>query len=62
LTTFDFIKIDPFDIDGTTPISVPTLDHILTPIVEIAPEVVLVDSLTMPPQSSTKVVVPPPLV
>jgi len=44
LTTYDVIKIDPFDIDDTTPTFIP--------ITNIAPEVVPVDSPTTLAQSS----------
>jgi len=54
LTTYDVIKIDPFDIDDTTPTFVP--------ITNIAPEVVHVDSPNTLAQSSPEVVVLLPLV
>jgi len=62
LNKFDVIKIDPFYIDDTTPTYAPTLEPVLTPITDTTPEVVLVDSLTTPTQSSLEVVVPLPLV
>ena len=43
LTTSDVIKIDHFDIYDTTPTSIPTPEPILTPITNIAPEVVPID-------------------
>ena len=58
LTTSDVIKIDPFDIDDTTPTSVPTLEPVLAPIIDITPEVVLVDYPTTHVQSSPEVMVP----
>jgi len=62
LTTYGVIKIDPLDIDDTTPTSVPTPDHVLAPIIDTALEFVLIDSPTMLVQSSFELVVPLPLV
>ena len=58
LTTSDVIKIDPFDIDYTTLTFVPNPKHVLDPIIDTTLEVVLVDSFTVPTQSSPEVMVP----
>jgi len=57
LITSYVIKIDPFNIDDTTPTSVPTPESVLSPIADTTPDLVLVDSPIMPAQSSPEVLV-----
>jgi len=45
---FDVIKIDHFDINDTIPTFVPTPEHVLEPITNTTPKVVLIDSPTTP--------------
>jgi len=54
----DVIKTYPFDIDDTTRTTLPTLEPVLAPIIDIAPEVLPVNSPTTHAQSSPEVVVP----
>jgi len=62
LTTSNVIKIYSFDIDDTTPTSVPTSELVLAPITDTTPEVVPVDSPTTLAQSSLEVMVHLPLI